>query len=369
MKVEQQQRLMSSSPTMNNAAATPSTNAVPVCEGFLEKKKSDHRRIPIGPSWKRRYCTLSSDGLRMFASKAASRGGEELRIIPMCHIRAVRQLDNNAASLASSPNHEPVYFDVETERGEVTSFRFRDKTAWPALIQIELIRYKNKQDVARYKRMYNNNNRTAAAANLYTSMKSGGRCNCCHHLQHSTHRNSAQHQWSPIKASQGLRTVVLPNQRQGTMGIGITVVPVDDGRVLVNRLLTNGPAQRHGEVQPGDEIVSCNGKLVTSVAMLSAHLRKSSSIRLVLKTTDLSFKRPLIEEDRNVIGGGGSASEFGSSDALFAGLDSFNFNSNNNNNDYVNYGSGQVRPISQEVVLSATAPPSPSSSSLSSSSC
>lgn len=141
MKVEQQQqqRLMSSSPTMSSAA-TPTTNAVPVCEGFLEKKKSDHRRIPIGPSWKRRYCTLSSDGLRMFASKSASRAGEELRIIPMCHIRAARQLDT--ATSASSPNQEPVYFDVETERGEVTSFRFRDKTAWPALIQIELIRYK-----------------------------------------------------------------------------------------------------------------------------------------------------------------------------------------------------------------------------------
>ena len=116
-------------------------HARPVCEGFLEKKKSSERRIPIGPSWKRRYCMLSTDGLRLYGSKQEYMcGAGELRIIPMCHIKCVRQVSRSDEAITGDRTLQ--YFDVETERGDTTSLRFRDRVAWPALIQIELIKYK-----------------------------------------------------------------------------------------------------------------------------------------------------------------------------------------------------------------------------------
>lgn len=291
MGVEQQ-------PQIRRQQQTPSpsqTTSVPVCEGFVEKKKSDQRRIPIGPSWKRRYCMLSSDGLRLYDSKTAYLCGEaELRIIPMCHIKSARQVQRtNGGADDSSPKSQIAYFDVETERGEVTSFRYRDKVAWPALVEIELIRYKNKQDMARYKRMYRNN---------YDVTPLVSSCTCHHnrceekadrHFTPSLSRGGRHiYDSSPIKAKQGLKTVVLPNQRLGGLGIGITVIPLDDGRVVVNRLLQGGPAVRHGEIFPGDEIVSANGKLITSIEMLSDIVRNSSSIRLLVKATHLSIQQP-----------------------------------------------------------------------------
>ena len=115
--------------------------STPVCEGFVEKKKSDQRRIPIGPSWKKRYCVLSSDGIRLYNSKSNYLCGvSETRVIAMCHVKSVRQ-----TSSLISDGCTFSYFDLETERGSKISFRFKDKIAWSALIQIELIKYKVNQ--------------------------------------------------------------------------------------------------------------------------------------------------------------------------------------------------------------------------------
>ena len=68
------------------------------------------------------------------------------------------------------------------------------------------------------------------------------------------------------------------------LGIGITVIPLPDGRVVVNRLLNGGPAMRLGNIEPRDQIVSVNGLRVSSVEMLSEVVQNSpKSVTLVIK--------------------------------------------------------------------------------------
>ena len=67
-------------------------------------------------------------------------------------------------------------------------------------------------------------------------------------------------------------------------GIGITVIPLNDGRVVVNRVLENGPARKLGTIQPRDQILSANGRAVTSVEMLSEIVQASSdAVTLIVK--------------------------------------------------------------------------------------
>jgi len=246
--------------------------STPVCEGFVEKKKSDQRRIPIGPSWKKRYCVLSSDGIRLYNSKSNYLCGvSETRVIAMCHVKSVRQ---TSSLMSDGCNFS--YFDLETERGSKISFRFKDKIAWSALIQIELIKYKNKQDMAQYKRLYRNNG-------PYTGTVPPVRCTC-----HASCGSSINQVYNTdirkCKNDQGLKTVVLPHHRNS--GIGISVRDTHDGRVFINRLIDGSVADFHGDIYPGDEIVLMNGRLISNVKMFQDILNSSSSIRLQIRTSD-----------------------------------------------------------------------------------
>ena len=119
-------------------------NVVPVCEGLLDKKV-DHRRLPIGSSWKPKYCVLNSEALRVYRSKAKMANGcSALRTVPLCHIKSVSRVFEEKDSLLT-------YFNVLTEQGETLSFRCKDKVAWVAQIQIQLIHYK----VWRYRPLIN----------------------------------------------------------------------------------------------------------------------------------------------------------------------------------------------------------------------
>lgn len=67
------------------------------------------------------------------------------------------------------------------------------------------------------------------------------------------------------------------------LGIGITVIPAD-GKVVVNRILEDGPAARLHVLQPRDEIVIANSQPVTGVEMLSEIVRQSpDSVTLIVK--------------------------------------------------------------------------------------
>lgn len=107
-----------------------------ICSGVLDKKV-DHRRLPIGPAWKRKYCVLSSDGMRLYRSKSKKdSGGAALRTVPLCHIKRV-------ARLHEDEDTRVWYFVLETEQGEMMTFRCRGGgTGWVAQIQIQLIHYK-----------------------------------------------------------------------------------------------------------------------------------------------------------------------------------------------------------------------------------
>jgi len=106
-----------------------------ICEGLLDKKV-DHRRLPIGPTWKRKYGVLSSDALRLYRSKTKKQGGSlALRTVPLCHIKGVSRLHEEPGSGLN-------FFNLETEQGETMTFRCAEGTAWVAQIQIQLIHYK-----------------------------------------------------------------------------------------------------------------------------------------------------------------------------------------------------------------------------------
>lgn len=106
-----------------------------ICEGVLEKKV-DHRRLPIGPTWKQKYCVLNSDALQIYRSKSKMTNGcLALRTVPLCHIKDV-------AKLCEDQGSKTFYFNVFTEQGEVLTFRCKDDVGWVAQIQIQLIHYK-----------------------------------------------------------------------------------------------------------------------------------------------------------------------------------------------------------------------------------
>ena len=106
-----------------------------ICEGTLEKKV-DHRRLPIGPNWKQKYCVLDSEAFRLYRNKTKQiNGGLALRTVPLCHIK-------NVAKLCEDQDTKTYYFNVHTEQGEVLTFRCKDDVGWVAQIQIQLIHYK-----------------------------------------------------------------------------------------------------------------------------------------------------------------------------------------------------------------------------------
>jgi len=68
------------------------------------------------------------------------------------------------------------------------------------------------------------------------------------------------------------------------LGIGITVVPLNDGRIVVNRILEGGSAMKLGGIQSRDQIISANGHAISSVEMLLNIVRTSTdTVTLVVK--------------------------------------------------------------------------------------
>ncbi|CAK8679746.1 unnamed protein product [Clavelina lepadiformis] len=261
--------------------AQPETEVV--CQSLVEKKV-DKRRFPIGPIWKKKHCALNSEAIRLYRSKVKfSAGDRPLRTIPLCHIKNVKRLEDERDTNMN-------YFTIFTEQGEVLTFRTKSDVGWVAQIQIQLIHYKNRQDILRYKQL---NQSMAVAESALQRL-------CCN----APNNNDVTEEVCRRKmTSKEYRSVTLPNHRSSGIGIGLTVIPLQDGRVVVNRVLEGGPAMRLGIIQPRDQIISANGIRVTSVEMLS-HVVKNSpeSVTLMVKpriakvSPDLDDPKMLLKE-------------------------------------------------------------------------
>nr|XP_026692655.1 uncharacterized protein LOC100178268 isoform X1 [Ciona intestinalis] len=249
-----------------------------VCEGTLEKKV-DRRRIRIGPVWKRKFCVLDSEALRLY--RGSKRDGRCHRTVPLCHIKKVTKIHEEETTRTD-------YFNVETEQGEVMTFRCKEGTGWVAQIQIQLIHYKNRQDIMRYKQL-NSSIITAESA--------------IQRLRSTSPNNNDVNGTNVIDLKmKDCRKVELPNHRNSGTGIGITVIPLSDGKVVVNRVLEGGPAMRLGVIQPRDQIVAANGNRVTSVEMLSEVVRNSPvSVTLIIKPRITKSPSPLPDDPKALL--------------------------------------------------------------------
>ena len=129
-----------------------------ICEGSVERSKPGLSKldIVIGKSWKRLYMVLSTDGLRFYKSKFHYiNGKDEKEVIPICHIKST-QAFNPDSNQRIKVDFTKDYFQVETQRDVVVVLRTnKEKVSWPALIQIELIKYKVSKCIDKTKLMFN----------------------------------------------------------------------------------------------------------------------------------------------------------------------------------------------------------------------
>uniref|UniRef100_H2Y4S2 PDZ domain-containing protein n=1 Tax=Ciona savignyi TaxID=51511 RepID=H2Y4S2_CIOSA len=253
-------------------------NTATVCEGSIEKKVD--RRLPIGPAWKRKFCVLDGEALRFYGGSSSKREGRCHRTLPLCHIKKVVKIHEEGSTNTR-------YFNVETEQGETMMFRCKERIGWVAQIQIQLIHYKNRQDIIRYKQL---NNSILATEGAMQRLRSSS-------LNHDVTSNHV------IEGrSRGCRRVELPNHRNSGTGIGITVIPLSDGKIVVNRVLDGGPAMRLGGINPRDQIVAANGLRVTSVEMLSEVVRDSpESVTLLIKPRICKSPSPVPDDPKALL--------------------------------------------------------------------
>jgi len=245
-----------------------------ICTGIVQKK-SVKRRIPLSNPWKTKYCEFSQDGLRIYQGKMKREvDSPAQRTVPICHIKTVERRCEEAGYC---------YWELGTQQGEQMYFRSKltsPSTAWVAHIQIQIINYKNRQDVLRYRQ---HNHSVAVAENAIEHMRLAS-------LQSTKNRGryntticddfTSQNNGGPKSE----KTVILPNDRNNGIGIGITVISLPDGSVAVNRVLKGGAAAQIGGIRPRDHIISANGLQVSSVEMLSQVVRNSGeSVTLVVR--------------------------------------------------------------------------------------
>jgi len=240
-----------------------------ICTGIVQKK-SVKRRIPLSNPWKTKYCEFSQDGLRIYQGKMKRDSNSPAqRTVPICHIKTVRTNCEDAGYC---------YWELGTQQGEEMFFRSKISTpctAWVAHIQIQIINYKNRQDVLRYRQ---HNHSVAAAENAIEHLR---------WASINSTRNRARYNTICDDISSNPKeekTVILPNPRNNGIGIGITVIPLADGSVAVNRVIQGGAAMQIGGIRPRDHIISANGLQVSSVQMLSEVVRNSGeSVTLVVR--------------------------------------------------------------------------------------
>jgi len=193
------------------------------------------------------------------------------RTVPICHIKSVRTSCEDAGYC---------YWELGTQQGEEMYFRSKltsPSTAWVAHIQIQIINYKNRQDILRYRQ---HNHSVAAAENAIEHLRWASINATRNRARYNTICDDIIGNNNP-KAE---KTVILPNHRNNGIGIGITVIPLSDGSVAVNRVIQGGSAMLVGGIKPRDHIISANGLQVSSVQMLSEVVRNSGeSVTLVVR--------------------------------------------------------------------------------------
>jgi len=253
-----------------------------ICEGTVEKSKPSLSKldIVIGKSWKRLYMVLSTDGLRFYKSKFHYiNGSDEKEIIPICHIKST-QAFNPESNQKIKVDFTKDYFQVETQRDVILVLRTnKEKVAWPALIQIELIRYKNKQDIARYKSMFRNVNYNVIKEIECTCLMSDKSKDVMSKNFYVTNSKVCN-----CNSKNKPKCVVLPKATTNVgNGIGINVKKNIHGSIIVDKIYKDSPAFLHDDIKEGDEILTINAIPVTSVEVLGEHIKNLKTVRLCIR--------------------------------------------------------------------------------------
>jgi len=256
-----------------------------ICEGSVERSKPGLSKldIVIGKSWKRLYMVLSTDGLRFYKSKFHYiNGKDEKEVIPICHIKST-QAFNPDSNQRIKVDFTKDYFQVETQRDVVVVLRTnKEKVSWPALIQIELIKYKNKQDIARYKSMFRNVN--------YNVKKEIENTECtCFDSDNSISKSSknfyvTNNKTCNCSSKNKPKCIVLPRTTTNDgNGFGVSVKKNNHGKVVIDKIFKDTPAYLHEGIKEEDEILTVNAIPVASVEEFDKHIKNLNTVRLGLR--------------------------------------------------------------------------------------